>query len=135
LPAYLLLHVYGSVLTAMDQLKTFIWLLAGAVVLNTVLNIFLIPGLGAVGCCLAALVSQYSCAVAVFAVGSQKNRIPFDAKGGRLLLAVSFLLACLFYVGWKQALPPLLLFLIGGSAAMLVLFNYLSILKRPFISR
>jgi O-antigen/teichoic acid export membrane protein len=135
LPAYLLLHIYGSVLTAMGQLNTFLRILVGAVVVNSILNIILIPAWGAVGCCLAALVSQYGCAALVFFVASKKNKIAFDTTGWRLLLAAGLLLGCLFYVGSQQAISPVVLFLIGGSIVMLALFIYLPFLKRLFIFR
>jgi O-antigen/teichoic acid export membrane protein len=65
LPAYYLVQVYGSVLTAMGQLKIFISVLAFSAGTNAVVNFSLIPSYGAVGCCVAALVSQYGCAVAL----------------------------------------------------------------------
>jgi O-antigen/teichoic acid export membrane protein len=135
LPAYLLLHVYGSVLTAMGQLNTFLRILAGAVVVNTILNMVLVPAWGAVGCCLAALVSQYGCAGVVFAIASKKNKIAFDVNGWRRLFAAGLILGCLFYVGRQQALPSLVLFLVGVCVVLLALFSYLPFLKRPFIFR
>jgi O-antigen/teichoic acid export membrane protein len=135
LPAYLLLHVYGSVLTALGQLNAFLRILTGAVVVNTLLNVILIPAWGAVGCCLAALVSQYGCAGVVYVVASRKNKIAVDVKGWGRLLAVGLVLGCLFYAGRQQALPLVLLFLVGGSIVMLALFIYLPFLKRFFIFR
>jgi O-antigen/teichoic acid export membrane protein len=135
LPAYLLLHVYGSVLTAMGQLNAFIRILIGAVVVNTILNIILIPSWGAVGCCFAALVSQYGCAALVFFVASQRNKIAFDSTVWRRLFAAGVLLGCLFFIGRQQAISPVVLFLIGGSIVMLALFIYLPFLKRLFIFR
>jgi O-antigen/teichoic acid export membrane protein len=135
LPAYLLLHVYGSVLTAMGQLNAFIRILIGAVVVNTILNIILIPSWGAVGCCFAALVSQYGCAALVFFVASQRNKIAFDSTVWRPLFAAGVLLGCLFFIGRQQAISPVVLFLIGGSIVMLALFIYLPFLKRLFIFR
>jgi O-antigen/teichoic acid export membrane protein len=135
LPAYLLLHVYGSVLTALGQLNAFLRILTGAVVVNTLLNVILIPAWGAVGCCLAALVSQYGCAGVVYVVASRKNKIAVDVKGWGRLLAVGLVLGCLFYAGRQQAISPVVLFLIGGSIVMLALFIYLPFLKRLFIFR
>jgi O-antigen/teichoic acid export membrane protein len=135
LPAYLLLHVYGSVLTALGQLNAFLRILTGAVVVNTIMNIILIPAWGAVGCCLAALVSQYGFAGVVYVVASRKNKIAVDVKGWGRLFAVGLVLGCLFYVGRQQAISPVLLFLVGGSIVMLALFIYLPFLKRLFIFR
>ncbi|RYZ27684.1 MAG: hypothetical protein EOO10_11955 [Chitinophagaceae bacterium] len=66
LPACYLTHIYGSVLTATNNRKTFISILATSVLLNFTLNSLLIPSKGALGACIAALVSQYSCAVACY---------------------------------------------------------------------
>lgn len=59
LPAYYLIHLYGSLLTAKGLFKTFSILLLFTVVVNVILNMLLIRKYGAEGCCLAALISQY----------------------------------------------------------------------------
>lgn len=72
LPAYYLVHVYGSALTATAHLGLFIRILLVCVVLNLLLNLWLIPVQGAVGCCVAALVSQYVCGLALWLAASRK---------------------------------------------------------------
>lgn len=63
LPAYYLIHIYGSLLTAQGALKPFICIVAFSLLVNLVANAFLLY-MGAVGCCIAALISQYVCAIA-----------------------------------------------------------------------
>ncbi|RYY63323.1 MAG: polysaccharide biosynthesis protein [Chitinophagaceae bacterium] len=72
LPAYYGIHIYGSLLTAAGRFRYFNGAVLGSVLLNTALNLWLIPRLGALGCCYAALASQYACAAALF-VGAQKH--------------------------------------------------------------
>lgn len=88
LPAYYLVHVYGSLLTAVAAFRLFIYVLIVSVFINAVLNFLLIPSLGAVGCCVAALVSQYGCALALWVAASR-----------RLVVALS-LTSFVLYLGW-----------------------------------
>jgi O-antigen/teichoic acid export membrane protein len=67
LPAYYFIHIYGSVLTAMARFKPFITILSISVAVNVSLNLTLVPAYGALGSCIAALVSQYGCAIACYA--------------------------------------------------------------------
>ena len=66
LPAYYLIHVYGSVLTATARLRKFNTCLLFSVLINITLNLLLIPSYGAKGCCIAALASEYFCAIGCF---------------------------------------------------------------------
>lgn len=97
LPAHYLVHVYGSALTATANFKLFNAILGGAVLLNILLNLWLIPSYGAAGCCIAAAVSQYSCGIAVCLAATRKLRISYSATSALLypLSAAVFLL--LFY--------------------------------------
>jgi O-antigen/teichoic acid export membrane protein len=72
LPAYYLTHVYGSLLTAVGAFRLFISILLLSVGTNVVINATLIPSFGAQGCCIAALVSQYACALLLFLFASKK---------------------------------------------------------------
>ena len=66
LPAYYLIHVYGAALTATAQFRSFLLVLLGTVVVNVILNLALIPLYGAMGCCLAALLTQYGSGLALW---------------------------------------------------------------------
>jgi O-antigen/teichoic acid export membrane protein len=135
LPAYLLLQVYGSLLTAMAQLKLFLQALIIAVIVNVALNVLLIPQRGAMGCCVAALVSQYLCAGYVYVVATRKNRIAHAAKGWLQLALATLLFTGLVYFGREQAVHPAWLLFAGAIVALLALFAYLPVFKRMSLSR
>jgi O-antigen/teichoic acid export membrane protein len=135
LPAYLLLQVYGSLLTAMAQLKAFLRMLLMPVILNTVLNVLLIPRWGAMGCCVAALASQYLCAGCVYAVAVRKNKIAHEGKSWLQLALATLLLAGILYVGWMRSVHLVWLLVSGAAVALLALFAYLPIFKRLSLSR
>ena len=86
LPAYYLVHIYGSVLTATGRFRQFISVLLVSVLINLVLNLVLIPMAGAFGCCLAALASQYFCGIAVFIVATRSVGLSFGQRSIGLYL-------------------------------------------------
>lgn len=86
LPAYYLVHIYGSVLTATARFRPFIIILAVSVAINLVLNLLLIPSFGAWGCCLAALGSQYFCGIAVSIAASRLEGLSFNGNSNGLYL-------------------------------------------------
>lgn len=61
LPAYYLIHLYGSLLNAKGKFRIFSIVVFSCVGLNVIANLVLIPGYGALGCGIAALISQYLC--------------------------------------------------------------------------
>ncbi|GAA4342377.1 lipopolysaccharide biosynthesis protein [Flaviaesturariibacter amylovorans] len=67
LPAYYGIHLYGSLLSASGRLGYFAGTMGACVALNAALNAALIPRYGAAGCCVAALASQYTAALLLFA--------------------------------------------------------------------
>lgn len=101
LPAYYLTHVYGSALTATAQFRSFILVLLGAVVLNTGLNLWLIPLYGAVGCCLAALLSQYGCGLVLWWIASRKLPVSPSISTAFLYPAAAVLCGLCFWTGQK----------------------------------
>lgn len=80
LPAYYLVHVYGAVLTATSKFVVFLKILGGCVIFNVVMNVYLVPKYGAFGCCLTALVSQYTCGIALMLASGKKLRLPLGFK-------------------------------------------------------
>ncbi len=69
---YSLVSIYGTVMTATGHIYSFCLITLGAVLVNIVLNLLLIPALGAKGCCIAALVSQSACGIAAMLYVNQK---------------------------------------------------------------
>ncbi len=134
LPAYLLLHVYGSALTAAAHLKPLIFLLAAAFALNLLLNIWLIPVYGALGCCVAALVSQYAAALSSFVLASQRLQLSFGAGSFAVALLVIVAATGLFWAGRQNVLNPFWLLLIGAAGTVLLLLAYIPFLKKQFVS-
>jgi O-antigen/teichoic acid export membrane protein len=97
LPAYYLVHVYGSALTATANFRLFTTVLGGSVVLNILLNLWLIPLYGATGCCIAALVSQYSCGIVLYIATTRKLRLSYSALSLLLYAVGAGFLLLLFY--------------------------------------
>lgn len=97
LPAYLLVHVYGSALTATARFKPFIVILLSSALINVMLNFIFIPSMGALGCCVAALVSQYFCALGCYVIATKKLQLPFIARFGLLYLLTGMGLSLFFY--------------------------------------
>lgn len=122
LPAYYGIHIYGSLLTAAARFRWFNATVAGSVLLNTALNLYLIPRWGALGCCWAALASQYACAAALF-VGAQRH---FGLRLHPVSLLACALLGSLTYTLGKLALglaPGALLWSLNAAiAASLIMF-------------
>jgi len=132
LPAYLLLHVYSSVLTAAAQLKPLIFLLAAAFVLNLLLNLWLIPVYGAWGCCVAALVSQYAAALGCYVLASKKLQLSFGFSSLFLLVLIMAAATTLFWAWRQNVLNPFWLLLMGVAGAALLLLAYIPALKKQF---
>lgn len=101
LPAYYLIHVYGSALTATGNFQSFIRILLLAVAVNVLLNLWLIPMQGAVGCCAAALVTQYGCGILLWAASSRKLSVSASVSSAFLYLLTAIVLWGLFYYGQK----------------------------------
>lgn len=132
LPAYLLLHIYGSVLTAAVQLKSFIFLLALAVALNLLLNLWLIPLHGARGSCIAALVSQYAAAMGCYILASGKLSIRLGVSSLVVVIVSVLAAGALFYAGRQNVLNPFWMVLLCAGGAMLLLWVYLPSFKKQF---
>lgn len=99
LPAYYLTHIYGSALTATTFFRTFILIVFAAVLLNILLNLWLIPAYGAVGCCIAALCSQYACALSLWIAASKRLSIYASAATAFLYPAAAIIFGLLFWFG------------------------------------
>lgn len=133
LPAYYLTHVYGSVLTGLGALKIFLRILCLAVALNIACNLFLIPWAGALGSCVAAVVSQYVCGLLLWFYASQKAGFRFAAK--------SFF-SCVLFGGccWilfrlcKTPVQALWVTLALGSLAAILLFATQKALVKRWLS-
>lgn len=119
LPAYYLVHIYGSALTATYRLNSFIAILVISVVLNLILNLLLLPVYGALGCCMAALASQYFCGIACWMVASKSLGISRGLNSMLLYLLAGGFMFLVFYLG-KMAISNV--WVILATAVCLTIF-------------
>jgi O-antigen/teichoic acid export membrane protein len=126
--------VYGSVLTGAAKFKQFITVLILSVLLNIILNSILIPAQGAVGCCIAALVSQYFCGAATLTVATRTINISYHGKSILVYLLFATLLTVFFYFGKNTLVNVWLILAVAVFVGLLLLFTQLSVFKKYFIS-
>ena len=119
LPAYYLVHIYSSVLTAKGSYWQLIRVLIVCVLINIIANLILIPKYGALGCCIAALLSQYICGCWLL-IKSKLLRSPGEygilfIRSGIFIL----LLLTLFMAGKKLDIDGWIILGIGGIVTLL----------------
>jgi O-antigen/teichoic acid export membrane protein len=129
LPAYYVVHLYGTVLTAMSAFGVFIRILFVCVIVNLLLNILLTPHYGAAGSSMAALVSQYGCAAACYvsatrqlsATPSLKTWLPYVAGG-----------LCFFLFLWLLKMIIHSVWIILAASALLLIILAITQRKRVY---
>jgi O-antigen/teichoic acid export membrane protein len=133
-PAYCLVHVYGSALTGAARFNQFISILIFSVLINIVLNIALIPSFGALGCCVAALCSQYFCGMATFIMSTRSLAISYNIKSILVYLLSAGILTGLFYFGKYAVINVWIILAVAICFSSFLLFTQLSFFKKFFIS-
>jgi O-antigen/teichoic acid export membrane protein len=133
-PAYCLVHVYGSVLTGAAKFNRFILILVLSVVINVILNLILIPSQGALGCCLAALASQYFCGIATLITSTRTLSISYNGKSIFIYLLCSALLTVFFYLGKYAVINIWIILFIAVLLCLFLLSTQISFFKKYFIS-
>jgi Membrane protein involved in the export of O-antigen and teichoic acid len=126
LPAYYMVHIYSSVLTAKGDYWKLIHVLIVCVLINLLANLLLIPEYGALGSCLSALLSQYVCGfwllIKVRLANSTEYRMRLIQPGLFIIL-----LLALYLSGKKLAIDGWIILGIGGIVTLLfILFRILS---------
>jgi O-antigen/teichoic acid export membrane protein len=134
LPAYFLIHIYGSVLTATAQLTQFIRILLISVAINTGLNLLLIPTYGATGSCVAALLSEYFCGLATCILASRHCRIAIHLQSVLVYLLSAGLVTLLFYFGPAAITNVWIILVIAVCVCLMLLAALLGLLKKYFVS-
>ncbi len=129
LPAYFIIHIYGSVLTATGEFRSFILILLGSVTINCVLNLYLIPKLGAQACCISAISSQYFCAISTCIIATKKSLLSFNFNSMASYLILGILLMTLYYFSGHIGINELASFAIGCFLTLLFIFRKLNYLK------
>ena len=133
LPAYYLVHIYGSMLTAASQFNQFITVLILSVVINIVLNILLIPAYGAIGCCVAALISQYFCGMACCVTATKAFSISYHFKSVFTYVLSAALLLLIFYFGRISFVNIGFILIIAVSIILFFVIMQISFFKKYFI--
>jgi len=133
-PGYCLVHVYGSVLTGLARFNQFIFILVASVLLNIFLNVVLISYEGALGCCIAALVSQYFCGIATLILSTNALDLSLNRKSIFMYFLFAMLLSLFFYFGKDALINVWIILGIAVFVSLLFLFTQLSIFKKFFVS-
>ena len=97
LAGYSLVQVYGTVMTATGQVVPFCFIILGAVALNIVLNLLLIPNWGAKGCCIAALISQGFCGITVMLYVQKRAQINIHLRSLLMYIFIAAILCIVYF--------------------------------------
>ena len=135
---YAFVQVYGTVMTATGSIVAFCYLNLAAVIINVVMNVFLIPLYGALGCCISALCSQMLLGLTTMIFVHKKIKTPFDDRSLIFYLLNGLLVCGVLYILLKTSIHALFLlsaalvitFLVMWSTKMISLKNWLSFLKK-----
>jgi O-antigen/teichoic acid export membrane protein len=118
------------VLTATGRLITFMRILLVTVIINVVLNLLLIPQYGALGCCIAAITSQYFCGMATF-YASTKGKA--DVRSFIGYFALTVILYFFFYAGNMIISNVWVILAIAIIICLLLLAIQLGFFKKKFL--
>jgi O-antigen/teichoic acid export membrane protein len=121
LVGYSLVHIYGTVMTAIGHIGAFCVITFCTVVINITLNLCLIPSLGAKGCCIAALVSQTTCGIATMVYVKRKAGIGLQAWTLLIYIFIATILALFFYRGNEWPVNKWLLVTMAIFIALLMM--------------
>ena len=98
LAGYALVQVYGTVLTATGHILIFCRINLVAVMINIALNLFLIPGWGAQGCCIAALISQAFCGIITMIYANKKTAVPVHFRSVLMYIFIAGIISVFFWL-------------------------------------
>lgn len=111
-------YIFGSVLLAGDKMKILNLIAGGSVLLNVVLNVFLIKKYGAVGAAIATLCTQILASSANYFWASKKFDLPFSIKTTTQVLAYILLLSGSTYLLLESEINWILAFILSGLMAI-----------------
>ena len=119
---YTLIQVYGTILTASGKLHHFVITIFITAMLNVMLNLLLIPQMGAKGSAIAAFISQNLCGLYLAFVVSKKYYLPLHKRS--IIVYVFSLLTYLIILqtGLQWEVNEWLLILSCVIAGMLIVF-------------
>lgn len=125
-PAYCLMYIYSTLLTALGQLKQLIYFALLALVINIVGNLILIPMYGILGACImhAVTISFYACATILGANKYyQMSIFPFQVIGRYLVIALA-IYGLIIGLQYLQLPILLIMCLVGVFAALFIGLPY-----------
>lgn len=93
---YSFVQVYSTALTATGHIGDLLTITLAALVINILLNLLLIPPMGAKGCCIAALISQFFYGIMAMLYTIQKTGVPLHSRSLLIYIFTSALLATFF---------------------------------------
>lgn len=131
-------QVYGTVMTATGSIATFCYFNLFAVIINIMMNLFLIPRYGAFGCCVSALCSQYFLGISTMIFVHQKLKTSVGVASlfyyllnGLIICGVLyFLIKTPVNTIWLIPLVALITFLVMWIGKMIPLNTWLNFLKK-----
>lgn len=140
LAGYSLVHIYGTVMTAGCQVVQFCKIIFFSLVLNIILNLLLIPGYGAKGCCIAALISQLLCGIISMMYVQKRSGINIHYRSLLMYIFIGAILSGFYFIGRDWEISKWLLISGAGIitltlAVVLKLFdirNWKNILQRNY---
>ncbi|MDP9230575.1 MAG: polysaccharide biosynthesis C-terminal domain-containing protein [Bacteroidota bacterium] len=109
LVGYSLIQVYGTILTATGYIKSFCFITFLSVALNLVLNLVLIPGYGAIGCSIAALISESSAGLGLLWYVYRKLRVDIHLRSVLIYIFTGVMLYVVLYLGVREQINSWLL--------------------------
>ncbi len=118
---YSLVHIYGTVMTATGQIVTLCYITMMAVIINIVLNFFLIPSYGAKGSCIAALSSQCFCGITAMLYVKQKMRIAIHFRSLLIYIFTAAILSLFLYWGNSVQINNWVLITAAGMISLLIM--------------
>jgi O-antigen/teichoic acid export membrane protein len=130
--------VYGTVMTATGSIVAFCYLNLVAVVMNIILNFFLIPKYGAFGCCVSALCSQLTLGLATmifvhrnFGTSIHRQSLIVYLLNGLFLWGVLYAFLKTHLNTWLLvSMAALVTLVVMWIAKMISLNNWLGFLKK-----
>lgn len=80
LPAYVVMYIYSTLLTAGGELKLLCWLAGIGSIISVLLNVLLITRLGALGTAITAFIVEWTLAICYIVFAAKKNNLPRQPK-------------------------------------------------------
>ena len=135
---YALVQVYGTVLTAAGQIRSFCLVIFIAVLVSLAINLVFIPRFGALASCWAALISQPIAGLLCMYYARRKLGVELNSHTFLIYIFIAVILSTLFYTGTKFGIHEVVLilaavvltFIIMGTTRLFTPALWMNIFKR-----